>query len=276
MDKSEKSEENVATQKLSLSPIWELDGFSQPETVYTFENHQWLYVSNPNEPNPGYLSRLSKDGEIDNLKWIDGLNRPTGMAEYQGHLYVVDLDRIHQIDLSKGTIIKSFLSETAKSLNDIAISKEGKMYISDVMSGTIYTNQADQIIPWTEPNFIPNPNAMMIGKEYLYVGNAGEDMKNLRPGNFGTIYKVSYDDKSINPVKITESLGVWDGLIKYKDGLLGSSPASGEIWHFNNEEKLLIATLEKGPADFGFDEENDIIYIPFLFNNKVVAYQIKE
>ena len=115
----------------------------------------------------------------------------------------------------------------------------------------------------------------MVGEDHLYVGNAGKDMKNLRPGNFGTIYKVSYTDKSIEPIKITESLGVWDGLTKYKVGLLGSSPASGEIWYFKNGEKNIIATLEKGPADFGIDMKQNIIYIPFLFNNKVIAYQVK-
>ena len=148
-NQNEEGVQDKVQNKLELKQLWELEGFSQPETVFTFENHPWLYVSNPNEPNAGYLSRLTKDGKIDNLKWVVGLNRPTGMAEYDGDLYVVDLDRVHQIDIKTGEIIKSYLCETGKSLNDIAISPKGKMYISDVMSGTIYTNDGDKLIPWS-------------------------------------------------------------------------------------------------------------------------------
>ena len=266
-----------AVASYTIDKLWEADGFSEPESVFTFGDHEWLYVSNPNQPDPGFISRVSKDGRIDSLRWVDKLNRPTGMAEFNGNLYVVDLDRVHEINLEDGSISKTLMSTTGKSLNDIAITSDGKMYVSDVESGSIYTNEEDSLVRWDKlpAGVIPNPNAMLATPEALYIGNVGEDMAKLGPGAFGGIYRVSYSTGAVEEIPNTSPIGTWDGLVVLDDGFLASSTATGEIWHFSNGEKSKVSQLERGGADFGFDASKNTIYVPFVFGTKVIAYQIK-
>lgn len=269
---------NKEQQEYSLKPIWELDGFKEPECVFTFPGHKWIYVSNSNGPKPpGYISRISKDGKVDNYKWIEGLKRPTGMDEYNGYLYVVDLDEVHKIDIKKAEIIMTYKSETAKSLNDIAIQSNGKMYISDVNSGTIYTNDKDdKLVPWFKSELVTIPNAVMIGSDHLYVGNVGKSFEELQTGTFGRIAKVSYKDGTGEMVSPAEILGTWDGLDFFAEGIIASSPATNTVYYFYDGKANLVGKVEGQISDFGIDPSEGIIYAPLLSIGKVTAFQLNK
>lgn len=40
-----------------------------PESVATASEYDWIYVSNVNADQPGFISRLTKSGQLDTLKW---------------------------------------------------------------------------------------------------------------------------------------------------------------------------------------------------------------
>lgn len=81
----------------------EVTGFSTPESVVHDAVDDVYLVSNINgeplaEDGNGFISRVTPDGEVEALRWIDGeadgveLNAPKGMAVLGDTLYVADID----------------------------------------------------------------------------------------------------------------------------------------------------------------------------------------
>lgn len=257
-----------------LEVVWEAQGFSQPEAVLAVPGHPWIYVSNPNEPDPGYISRISTSGKIDAYRWVEGVQRPTGMVFTDNNLYVVDVTRVVQIDPVSAEVIQEFPSADATSLNDIDVNANGQFFISDVSSNTIATIDNTATTDWTTTEALMHPNAVLAQNDALYVGGVGADMQDLGPGKFGSIVRIDYEQKTTQTVAGSENLATWDGLVPFKEGFLGSSPATGEIWYVANGRNTLIATLSPGISDFGWDADKQIMYVPHLPEGKVIAYKI--
>ena len=184
-------------QEVNIEPVWEAEGFSQPEAVLFVPGHPWIYVSNPNEPDPGYVSRIGHDGTVEQIKWVVGVQRPTGMAFKDGFLYVVDLNRLVKIDAETGEISASFVSSDANSLNDVDIGPDGRFYISDVFPNVIATVEDGAVETWVQTSDLDHPNAVMALDDALYVGGVGADLQDMGPGKFGGILRIDYETKNI-------------------------------------------------------------------------------
>ena len=84
-----------------------LGGFSHPESVDLDIPHQVFYVSNLggaplDKDGNGFISKVSRDGKLLQLKWIEGLNAPKGMVMNGFTLYVSDIDKLVEIDTRTG------------------------------------------------------------------------------------------------------------------------------------------------------------------------------
>lgn len=265
------------SQGYALNTQWETDGFSMPESVVSIPGHDWLYVSNVNgDDKPGFISRVSKGGAIDKLKWVEGIQTPTGMAAYDGDLYVVDQKQVHQINIDSGEITQSYKSQSATSLNDIDITSDGDIYVSELTGGAIHRVEDEEVVKWVSSDLFPFPNGVMVGQNGLYVGNVGDELtRDLTPDRYGAISKISFADQSVEMLEASNRMGTWDGLAPFADGMLASSPFNGELWYFHGDQKSLIGKSDGGIADIGTDPEAGIVYAPLLFGNKVVAYQLE-
>jgi enoyl-CoA hydratase/carnithine racemase len=263
----------------SLSQQWETEGFSWPESVLAIPGHEWLYVSNVNEGEPGFVSRITRDGKIDQLKWVDGITTATGMGYYDGKIYVADQTQIQVIELESGKLLAPIPATEAKALNDIAITKDGKILVSDVLSGSIHTVSDGKVIPWAKFEEAVLPNGVEIQGDDLIIGNMGttlkQDMRTLTEDEYGALYRVNIADQSIELVEPTLKTGAYDGVVAYQDAILASNPFNGQLMYVANGKKtLLLDGVEGGIADIGMDTENDVLYAPMLFTGKVVAYQL--
>ena len=123
-----------------LEKVWETNSLEAPESVVFHEATSSFYVSNvsgqPAEKNgEGFISVLDHNGKITNKKWVSGLNAPKGMAIYENHLYIADIDRVVVADLNSGTIIQEFMAEGATFLNDVEAAPDGTIYITDTFGG---------------------------------------------------------------------------------------------------------------------------------------------
>lgn len=142
-DKKDMTTENE-TKEFSLVEIWATDTLmSTCESVIFDETRNVLYVSNINsgpgdKDENGFISKLSTDGEILDLKWITGISAPKGLGIYENILYVADLDELVVIDIEQGDIINKIPVDGASFLNDIDIDSEGVVYISDSNTGKIH------------------------------------------------------------------------------------------------------------------------------------------
>ncbi|MGI2172376.1 hypothetical protein ACROAE_19695 [Shewanella sp. MF05960] len=264
-----------ATQAASLAPQWELTGFSQPESVYVSPEHEWIYVSNVNGNEPGFISKLSKNGDIEELKWVDGLGMPTGMGMFKNSLYVVDGTQVHIIDVESGKITKSLQANDAVMLNDLTVSDKGQVFVGDIASGKIYTQVENELVVWMEDKKIPHPNGLLAQGNTLFVANLARKLaQQFEPEEYGSIYKINIADKSLKMVNSSYRLGGLDGLTELNNSLVVSHFPAGEIYQITDKERTLLGTLDISTADISVDDSTDTLFVPFLLKNKVASYKI--
>lgn len=244
-----------------------------PESIVASPAEDWLYVSNVNQNENGYISRITKTGKVDNYKWVTGLNNPAGLALYQDKLYVGDGTELHIIDVNKGKIIKSISSNKELSLNDVAISENGQVFISDIAGGKIFTLKNNKLVVWFQIPEIKHPNGIFIQDDNLIIADFGAELSlELTPDKFGSLYKVSLKDKTFKMIKSGYQLGALDGLASVKDGFLVTGGTVSDLFFINDNTKTLVGTFPKGLADISI--QGNTLYAPILFSNKIESFSI--
>ena len=117
-----------------ISQAWITDSlFLKPESALFDSSKQVVYISNINgeylaRDGNGFISQIKINGEIELLKWVDGLDNPQGMGLYKNKLYVADINRVVQINTNTSKIEKVFEVDSAKFFNDIAADINGDVY----------------------------------------------------------------------------------------------------------------------------------------------------
>lgn len=261
--------------KVYLSPIIEFlwksaPILSTPESVYYCKNHNVLFVSNINgnpleKDNNGFISTLTPEGNIVELKWVTGLNAPKGMAVYYDRLFVTDINRIAEIDIITKSIVKFYIIKGSIFLNDIVIDKNGDIYISDMQAKSIYKITGSKIERWINSEKIINPNGLSISNGFLFVGTSDR------------ILKIQLSDKAISDYLL--NTGSVDGLVYFGVDHLIYSDWEGSIYFagLGKESMKIIDTsaLKINAADIEFIEEKGIILVPTFFDNRIMAYKLK-
>ncbi|WP_051224231.1 carboxymuconolactone decarboxylase family protein [Flavobacterium tegetincola] len=260
-----------ATDKLTKN--WELNGFSMPESIVASPTENWLYVSNVNKNEKGYISRITKDGKVDNYKWVTGLNNPAGLALYQDKLYVGDGTELHIIDVKKGKLIESISSKKAMALNDVAISKEGQVFVSDIASGKIFTLENNKLVVWFQASEIMHPNGLFVDGDSLVIANYGTELSlSLTADKYGSMYKVNLKDKTFSMIKSSYQLGALDGLAVVKEGYLVTGGTVSNLFFVNDSTRRKIGTFPKGLADISI--QGNTLYAPILFSDKIESFSL--
>src|ERR671924_529904 len=278
-----------------FNKIWETPvDLKNPESVVYAPKQNLLFVSNINgkpdqKDQNGFISTVSpSNGSIVELNWITGLNAPKGMAvnNNSSRLYVSDITDLVEIDIDGEKIVKRFNAPGSAFLNDVAVDNQGNIYVSDTVTNTIYKLDRDAnssnnttLQAWLQSPQLNGPNGLHVdnSKNRLIVASVGEMSK---PG--AGIEVVDLKNKSIS------SLGK-EGLTSPFGGLDGieSDPAethyyvtdnpAGRLYDVNangSEYSTLIELGTQGTADLGFIPSQNIMIIPVMQDNKLVAYKL--
>jgi len=257
-------------QKATLK--WKTDTLLRvPESVLFDAEHKILYVANidgkpDGKDGAGFISKVSLDGKIEKLKWVEGLDAPKGMGIFKGKLYVSDITNVAIIDIASGKILKKIEVENAKFLNDITVDKKGTVYISDSGAGKIYALNGDKIELYFENPELKGPNGLLAEANDLYI----LDFSN------GNNFKLSADKKF---TKFGVSSQGADGVVTFgNDGYLVSN-WNGEVYHMNAKgevTKILDTKDQKiSAADIEYDAKSKLLFVPTFFSNSVMAYEVK-
>ena len=248
-------------QSTSATLIKKVEGFSHPESVVFNEAKNEYYISNmaDNEAGDGFISRVSADGEIIDLKWIDGLKDPKGLLIKEDKVYVTNNTELIEISIEKSEITKRIEVEDAKSLNDITIDAVGNIFISDSGKSAIY------LMPGDSANMMIPDNK----KDHLYAAAWGENSD----GNF---LKIDMDTREIEKVS-KEGIGNLDGVQPVGDDAFYISDwATGTIYLIKKDGELKeVLTSEKSSGDILFDAEKNQLVLPMNFQNSVWWYQLQ-
>lgn len=262
-------------------------GFATPESVLHDAAADVYLVSNisgsPLEKDDnGFVSRVSPDGTVLDLKWIDGaregvtLSAPKGMAIAGDTLYVTDIDTLRLFDRATGAPKGEIAIEGATFLNDLAFAPAGGVYLTDSGlkagasgfepsgSAAVYHVHADGTVePLLEDASLPGPNGVAFDGDRLLVVTFGAS----------ELFTIEGGAK-----KVLASLpkGGLDGLARLPDGRWAVSSWEGQAVYAGPVTGP-FAEMAGGlpaPADIGIDAGRGRLLVPKFTENEVLILPI--
>lgn len=268
----------------TLEKAWETpDQLSGPESAIFDATRNVLYISNVNgEANEkdgnGFISTLSPDGSIVELNWVEGLDAPKGLALHNDKLYVSDIDTLVEIDVAKGEITNRYPAEGAKFLNDVASDQEGNIYVSDMMTDTVHRLSDGALAVWLQSEALENPNGLHVEGDQLIVGSWGRMTDGFNTDVPGHLKTVSLQDGTIKSLGSGDSVGNLDGVESDGQGnYYVTDWMAGKLFHITAAgEAEPLLELGQGSADHEVIQDQGLIIIPMMTQNKVVAYKMMQ
>ncbi len=261
----------------SLEQQWATDTtLRTPESVLYHPEQNVLFVSNINGVNPqgadgdGFISKVSTEGQVTELKWVDGLNDPKGMGMLNGMLYVTDINEVVEIDMATGEIPNRYPVEGAKFLNDITTDTQaGVVYISDSNAHRLHKLQNGELTTIKEDSaMLQRPNGLLMDdSRLLMLSMAGEKL-----------YEVNPETMEMN--QLSGGFPGADGIVKTALGNYLISNWNGEVYYYTpaGEKTRLLNTKDEkiNAADIDYAAAKDMLFVPTFYDNRVVAYQLQE
>ncbi len=272
--KSSVNSETGLPLQFELTELWRSDTLlTTSESVIYDRKRDILYVTNLNmEPRVkdgnGFISRLSPDGKIIDLKWIGGIHSPKGTGIIGDTLYAADIDELIIVDIANNKIARKVQIEGAGMLNDITTDTEGNVYISDSDANKIYLYSKGSITEWLSTG-LDKPNGLL------------SESGRMLLSSMGSMDLVAIDPVSKSVTKLADSLGMADG-ISYsgKEGYYIVTDWNGEIFMVNPDKTRtsLLNTKDQqlNTADCEYIAEKNLLLVPTFFKNGVIAYRLSQ
>jgi sugar lactone lactonase YvrE len=215
----------------------------------------------------GYISRVTRDGQVDSLEFIAGgrggvtLNAPKGMAIVGDTLWVADIDAIRAFDKRSGKPIATVsLAKEAKFLNDAAVGPDGAIYFTDTGANRVFRVAAGKATVALESKDLQGPNGITwdsAASKFVIVAFQGKSISQWAPGD------------SV-PTVVVDGPGQMDGIEALGEGRFVVSTWTDSSLFILEGDKIskLIGGLPS-PADMAFDSESGRIAVPLLEENRV-------
>jgi hypothetical protein len=262
-------------------------GLATPESVLHDPAADVYLVSNVNgapheKDDNGFISRVSPDGTVQELKWIDGeaedvtLNGPKGLAIHGDTLFVADIDSVRAFGRVSGEYYGARGVPGATFLNDLTVGADGTLYVSDSGlapdfssngSDAIYRFEGNEAVAVAQGTDLGSPNGLVaFGGQIVAVGFGGTAVRQLAVGG---------DAPATAEVIMELPGGQLDGVVRLSDGsFLVSSWENQAIYHLPAEgaggEVRAVVENMPSPADIGWDAQRRRILIPVFQENRLV------
>ncbi len=257
-----------------ISKLWESEKvFTTSESVLYDPGRDVLYVTNFDQFNVGnpkvhqFISKVSLNGKVEELKWVDGLNNPLGMTLFNDRLFVAERKTVAEIDLEKGEVIERHPLPASVFINDIAIDKTGSLYITDSRKNVIWKYADGEASEWLVGDEVLDPNVIYIKDTTLYFGNSGDQ----------SLKSVNLKDKTTKTITKFET-GFIDGFRIDQRGNYLVSLWKGKIYRVTpdgKKTKILDGTSPGNySADFEYIARKNLLIVPTFFGNTIAAYKL--
>ncbi len=270
------------------TPVFRVtEGIATPESVlYDEANDRYLVSNIDGKPdgvdNNGYITELSPDGKVVKAKFIAGgvgkvkLDAPKGTGIFAGVLYVADITVVRKFDLKTGAPKGDIPIPGATFLNDIAVAKDGRVFVSDSglkssatgfdPTGTdaVYVIDKGKVKPVAKGKDLNGPNGLLVVDKGVLVVTFGSN----------ELYRL--DEKGVKQDVTKLPGGGLDGIAQTADSLLVSSWQTSTVYRgtLGGSFEPVLAEL-KGPADISFDSKRKRVLVPRFLENAVEVYDLK-
>lgn len=279
----------AAAQAASVVVEKTIAGFSSPESVVVVGGD--VFVSNLGvklEPSAkdgdGFISRLDRQGNIKDLKWVDKLNGPKGMIVVDGILYVADIDRVlgfrvrdgkpmYELDMAAAGSV--FLNGFARYDNRrllLSATDINKIFVIDLPKKSFAELPID-----TPPR---GPNGMKKAGSRLMVVEWGND--SLPNGNVKA-YRLDGMSAKLDKTYELTPPGYFDGIVDLGanrwliSNWVKFEPA-GQLYLLDtrtgNAQVVALKTPVAGPADMFLDDQQKL-WLPAMMEGKVHRLSVR-
>jgi hypothetical protein len=261
--------------------VWETDGFVGPESIVLDDARGEYYVSNMGTfgegatGSDGFVSRVSLEGKILELKWVTGFTDPKGLALANGRLYVGDDPGLAEVDIAAGKIHAWHAPEDGKGdFNDCTADADGNVYVSSGRLGTLFRLRDGKLEAWHKLDRSKTGwlNGLKAEKDRLLLGGWAVVVDGKE--QLGHISTISFADQSLGRIGSKPVCHV-DGL--EPDGRGGYTVTdwlTGDVLHVTADgETSSIMNLGQGTADHAYLIDKKLLLIPQMMENKVRAYR---
>jgi sugar lactone lactonase YvrE len=269
---------DVGGGELALEKVAVIEGLDLPECMVIDSGSGKVYVSNVVTANEGYwiddsngfISLMSPDGKIEKLRWLESssamaVNNPKGMCILGGKLYFNDDDKLKYCSLNAPSETGVISLPGANKLNDLAT--DGKsLWVTDTGAGKVFCVEPDG-----SSREIQSPEA--INGITCYNGKLFAVSWGLHE-----VYELDPAGKEA-PVAfgLSSHFTALDGIEVLDDGMFIVSDYKGnKVCSISADRKTVRTLIElESPADFGFDRENKLLYVPEMLSNRAVILKVK-
>lgn len=201
----------------------------------------------------GFISKITENGIVEKLKWIDSLNRPTGMAIHDSLLYVADVNSLIVINTGNGSIVKKYLEPIPNSgLNDVCISKKGEVFVSASFVHSIFKLDYENLVSWIQDEEkLKWANGLIANDKELLVAGL----------NLSTI---DLNTKVISKIDLNPPTKDFDGITgDGSNGYFLTTVENSGLFHLNKQKNIIKLMQEDVYfGDMTFNPNQKKIYIP--------------
>ncbi|MFH1699782.1 MAG: hypothetical protein ABIE07_04265 [Candidatus Zixiibacteriota bacterium] len=252
-----------------ITKTWEIENkIRMPESAVYDTEKELIYITNYYNAGQEFISKITLDGQIQELKWVSRLNRPTGLAMFDNKLYAVERTNLAEIDIESGQILNRFAIPNPAFPNDFTLDENGIGYLSDGDQNIIYKSDNEEFKIWFQSDDIISPNGLLYDNGRLLVGCTGD----------GCLKSINIETQEVTPIVSLGAGALMDGITPDGQGNYIISDFYGRIFRVNlaGEKTPLINTnaIDRFTADITFIPEKNLLIVPRLYNSKLAAYTL--
>lgn len=256
-----------------------------PENAYWDANSKSWFISNLGgekvtleKDGYGWITRLNENGNVIENRWVEGLDAPTGMASYNGFLYVADRGVVVKIHIESGKIIEKIKLPGARFPNDVAAAPNGDIYVSDTYENVIYKiNNKGKVDVFLRTKKLECPNGLWVDGNDLIVATWGPmtNEATFETSRKGTLMTIDLKTKDITPIGKGLPIANFDGVVKYGDYYYATDWTGGRLLKISdNGEVNEVLTGFVQMADLGIDSKRGILLIPEMSKDRFIIVQL--
>lgn len=259
----------------NLTEAWRTSGFRAPESVAYDAATRTLLVSNlavdfsapppgagpappREEPTDGYITQVGLDGKVIKERFIDGLDRPSGLTVKDGTLWVLAGDVV-EIDLATQRIRQTYKRpEGAGRLTDLRVADDGRIFVTNMYDATIFVLENGHVSEWLKDEQLGRPNGIVISGGTMFVNASG------------TTKAIDIATKKITPYGTAGVTGAGDDLVPVPGGLLA---AAFQNTILVDSEGKVTQVLPEGANGLEYLPGEELIVVTFLRKGEIAAYK---
>lgn len=257
-----------------------------PENIYWDKSSKSWFISSLGgekvtiaEDGYGWITRLDENRNIISNRWVEGLDAPTGMASYDGYLYVGDRGVLVKINIESGNIVEKIKLPGSRFVNDVAASPNGDIYVSDTFENTIYKlDKKGKLEVFMKDIRLECPNGLWVDGNELIVATWGPmtNEATFETSRKGTLLKVNRKTKEITLVGAGKPIANLDGLVKYNNYYYVTDWTGGRLLKVSTSGEVTeVVTGFNQFADLGIDAEKGLILVPEMSKNRFIAVNLE-